>query len=768
MAKRQLEEAEVEKMLRQGVISPSSSPWASPTVLITKKDGKTRFCVDYRELNQVTVKDAYPLPRVEDCIDNLEGAQWFCTMDVQSGFWQVELDPKDKEKTSFCTRLGLYQFNVLPFGLTNAPATFERLMETVLRGLQWYECLLFFDDIVVFGLAFEITLARLEHVFQRLMDAGLKLKPKKCVLFQKEVEFLGHIVGADGVKTQPDKIECVRNWPTPKNRKEVRSFLGLAGYYRRFIKDFAGMARPLTALTSVEASFQWNTECDKSFMDLKEALTTAPVLGYPKPEGQMILDTDASGFAVGAVLSQIQDGREVVLAYLSKALSAAEQNYCITRKELFAVVTASKAWHPYLYGRSVMVRTDNTAVAWAKWLKRPVGQMARWLQVLGTYDLHEVHRPGHIHWNADALSRRPQTPCSQCSREEGPCNDYGPPNKDVAFCAALTRAQAKQDQTGPNQDLNVSESPNVLSTDQGWSSAEVREEQLRDPDISTVMRALASGQKRPEWQVIAAESESAKALWAQFNRLKFINGVLHRSWENDTGTATKWRLVVPRTQRNFVLSQAHDAPLGGHLGSDKTMSKIQDSFYWVNMRRDVRQYCQACDQCAARKPVLHHRRAPMKSFVVGSPMERVTTDIMGPLDRTVSGNKYILVVTDVFTKWTEAYTLRNIESKTVARKFVEEWVCRYGAPRVLHSDQGRQFESSLFKEMCKLLGIKKTHTTALRPQANGQVERFNRTLGALLAIYTQEDPSKWDRHLPFITPLIVQQSTTLQVRPQTL
>ena len=168
-------------------------------------------------------------------------------------------------------------------------------------------------------------------------------------------------------------------------------------------------------------------------MDLKEALTTAPVLGYPKPEGQMILDTDASGFAVGAVLSQIQDGREVVLAYLSKALSAAEQNYCITRKELFAVVTASKAWHPYLYGRSVTVRTDNTAVAWAKRLKRPVGQMARWLQVLDTYDLHEVHRPGRIHWNADALSRRPQTPCSQCSREEGPCNDYGPPNKDVAF-----------------------------------------------------------------------------------------------------------------------------------------------------------------------------------------------------------------------------------------------------------------------------------------------------------------------------------------------
>ena len=434
-----------------------------------------------------------------------------------------------------------------------------------------------------------------------------------------------------------------------------------------------------------------------------------------------------------------------------KALGNAEQNYCVTRKELFAVVAACRAWHQYIYGRPVVVRTDNSAVACAKRIKKPVNQMARWLQELGTYDFHEVHRPGRIHWNADALSRRPHAPCSQCHREDGPCSQYEGEDtgQSKLTCAVITRAQARAD----SAEVEL-ESPNnqVIPSgeDQGWSSAEIRGEQLCDPDITKVMRALDSGSSRPEWQDMAAESESAKTLWARFKRLTLIDGVLFRSWENDTGTESKWQLVVPKTRINYVLGQVHDAPLGGHLGGDKMLSKIQDFYYWVNMRRDIREYCRRCDQCTARKPVLHRRRAPMQKFVVGSPMERVTTDIMGPLDKTTSGNKYILVVTDVFTKWTEAYAISNIEARTVAKKIVEEWVCRYGAPRVLHSDQGRQYESSLFREMCKLLGIKKTHTTALRPQANGQVERFNRTLGALLAIYSQEAPNKWDKHLPFI------------------
>ena len=278
---RQIEQAEVSRMLEQGIISPSSSPWASPTVLVTKKDGKTRFCVDFRELNKRTKKDAYPLPRVEDCLDNLGGAKWFCTLDLQAGYWQVDLDPADKEKTAFCTRAGLYEFNVLPFGLSNAPATFERLMEMVLQGLQWWECLIYLEDIIVFGSTFEETLDRLVRVFDRLSGAGLKLKPKKCVLFRKEVVFLGHVISQEGVSTQAEKVEAVRSWPIPKSKKEVRSFLGLVGYYRRFIMGFANIARPLTNATRLHEKFAWTAECQLAFDQLKQSLMTPLFLVTP-------------------------------------------------------------------------------------------------------------------------------------------------------------------------------------------------------------------------------------------------------------------------------------------------------------------------------------------------------------------------------------------------------------------------------------------------------------------------------------------------------
>jgi transposase InsO family protein len=740
LTKRETERTEVARMLQQGIIRPSSGPWASPTVLIKKKDGKIRFCIDYRELNKVTVRDAYPLPNITDCFDNLEGAKFFCTMDLQSGYWQLDVHPDDKEKTAFATRTGLYEFNVLPFGLTNAPATFERVMETVLRGLHWTECLVYLDDIIVFGRTFDETMGRLTHVLERLTSAGLKLKPSKCDFFQEEVKFLGHVVTAEGIKTQPEKVEAIASWPTPKSEKEVKSFLGLAGYYRRFIKDFAKIARPMTALTSSQVPFVWTQETDKAFCTLKQALASPPVLGYPKESGQMIIDTDASGEAMGAVISQIQDDQEVVLAYMSKCFTPAERNYCVTRKELFAVVTACRMWHAYVLGRPVIIRTDNSAVAWSKQIKKPANQMARWLQELATYDLHEIHRPGRIHWNADSLSRRPhENPCNQCHRENGPCSPDDPSEcQNGEICAAVRVCAVK-----PGSSAEWVQSVH-------WCDQEIRKEQLEDPDIGPLLRKKDASQSRPKWKEIASESEAFKALWAQFDRLEVRNGLLVRRWETNNGDQSNYQLIVPRTRKLFVMSQMHDTPIGGHFGSAKTLYKIKTAYYWIGMRDDVRKYCHSCDECTARKPQVQKHKAPMKSYVIGVPMERVCIDIKGPMERTQRGNKYILVLSDSFTKWTEAYAMSNIEAKTVARKVVEEWVCRYGSPRIIHSDQGRQFESQLFKEMCVLLGIKKTRTTALRPQANGQVERFNRTLGSLLAIYCDDRPKTWDNHLPFV------------------
>ena len=405
-------------MEKAGIIERSTSPWASPVVLVKKKSGDWRFCLDYRLLNNTCYKDAYPLPRIDDCLDAVRGSSWFSTLDLASGYWQVSVHPDDREKTAFVTMQGLYQFKVMPFGLANAPATFERLMERVLAGLQWEICLVYLDDIMVFAQNFEEHMSRLSLVLDRVRQAGLKISPKKCDLFKKEVAFLGHIVGNEGISTDPKKIEAVSEWPRPKNATEVRSFLGLCSYYRKFVKGFADIAKSLHKLTGNDSEFHWTEDCEKAFTNLKERLTTAPILGFPLDETPFILDTDASGLAIGSVLSQLVEGQERVVAYYSRTLSDPERNYCVTQRELLAVVMSLKHFHHYLYGRPVVIRTDHGALKWLTNFKRPEGQLARWLEVVNTYNFTIQHRPGRQHNNADALSRRPCSGCHHCKRQE--------------------------------------------------------------------------------------------------------------------------------------------------------------------------------------------------------------------------------------------------------------------------------------------------------------------------------------------------------------
>lgn len=306
----------IRSMEEQGVIEPSQSPWASPIVLVRKKDGSTRFCVDNRKLNDVTQKDSYPLPRIDDTLDSLSGARWFSTLGLKSGYWQVALHPEDKEKTAFTAGNGLWHFNVMPFGLCNAPATFERLMDTVLRGLNWKICLVYLDDVIILGKSFEEHLANVREVFKKLNGAKLKLSPKKCNLFCSEVKYLGHVISAEDVSTDPEKTAAVHNWSVPKDQHQLRSFLGLCSYHRRFIGGFADIARPLHKLTEDGVSFQWTEICQRSFETLNERLTSAPILAYPQFDKPFIVDIDASNEGIGGVLSQEQDGQEKVIAYV--------------------------------------------------------------------------------------------------------------------------------------------------------------------------------------------------------------------------------------------------------------------------------------------------------------------------------------------------------------------------------------------------------------------------------------------------------------------
>jgi transposase InsO family protein/predicted aspartyl protease len=397
----------VRGMLDQGIIEPSRSPWASNIVLVRKKDQTLRCCIDYRQLNNVTRKDAYPLPRTDMCLDAMNGSSWFSTFDLRSSYHQVPMDPRDADKTAFICREGQFRFLTMPFGLCNAGATFQRLMDVVMSGLSFEVCLAYLDDVIVFAPTIQEQFVRLRLVLSRFQEAGLKLKPSKCCLLQTSVAFLGHVVSAGVVSVDPKKVEDISNWPTPTNLTEVRSFIGLCSYYRRFVKDFGAIAAPLNSLSGKNHAFVWDESCQKSFDALKQCLISAPTLAMPNDVDSFVLDTDASAWAIGAVLSQNQEGIEKPVAYASRKLSKQEMNYCVTKRELLAVVFFLKYFRHYLMGRRFQVRTDHAALQWLRRIPDPVGQQARWIGYMEEFDFTVVHRPGSRHGNADALSRKP-------------------------------------------------------------------------------------------------------------------------------------------------------------------------------------------------------------------------------------------------------------------------------------------------------------------------------------------------------------------------
>lgn len=398
---------EVEKMLQKGVVQPSESPWASPVVLVRKKDDSWRFCVDYRRLNKITKKDVYPLPRIDDTLDCLKGAQFFSSMDLYSGYWQINVDEADREKTAFITPEGLYEFKVMPFGLCNAPATFERMMDNLLRHLKWTMCLCYLDDVVVFSKTFDEHLQRLEVVLQCLQEADLILNPKKCLFGAKQIKILGHLVSGEGIRPDPDKVLAVSNFPVPKNIHDVRSFLGLCSYFRRFIENFCHRAQPLQELVKGDAKFKWTNTQALAFDDLKQALVSDPVLGLFNEDDPTELHTDASGYGIGAVLTQIQGGVGKVIAYASRILTKAERNYSTTERECLAVIWAVKKFRPYLFGKQFTVVTDHHSLCWLTGLKDPSGRLARWALQLQEYDISVVYKSGKKHKDADSLSRNP-------------------------------------------------------------------------------------------------------------------------------------------------------------------------------------------------------------------------------------------------------------------------------------------------------------------------------------------------------------------------
>ena len=770
LSQREIIDQQLDQMLENQIIEPSDSPWSAPICLVKESDGTYRFAIDFRGLNSVTVKDAYPLPNIRQIFDTLSGSKWYNTIDLASGYWQIKMDENSKKYTAFATATrGLFQFLVMPFGLSNAGATFERVMESVLGTLQWQKCICYLDDVIIFGSDFKTTLDNLRAVFSRLRDANLKLKPSKCKFFQKEVAFLGHMATERGTQCDPEKTEAVRNWPRPTNSKEVRSFLRLVNFYRAYIPNCAALAYPLNNLTKRKVKFQWDDKCEVAFNALKQRLVSPPILAYPTRTGKLILQTDASGFAIGAILSQEQDGKEVVLAYASKTLTKSQQNYCTTMRELYAVVYFLRHFKHYLMGRHFDILTDHSSLVWIKNFKDADGMLSRWLTVIDTYDFSIFHRKGSQMRHVDALSRIPPRKCRKvnCADCFATSSDWTPSpsltgqelssnpqtlqvqseggeNATVISVIETEREGLSSPSLNASDNKNRSFTPNWLETK---SKEELRSLQLKDHEIAVVLQCKESNEK-PSKEDRNNFSQNTKTYFHHWDLLEIREGVLFKKYIKHDQIF--YALVTPEILRKDIFKELHTNRTSGHFGRDKTVEMIKRRFYWPNITDSVNRWCMTCDMCAQCKPGPGGGRAPLKQIKVSRRFQVIALDIFGPLPITDNSNEYILVIADYFTKYTEAFALPNHTALTVADKLVTEIFCRYGCAEQIHSDQGREFESILFTEVCRLLGIKKNRTCPHRPNSDAVVERFNRTLKQMLTIFSAEDPKDWDDFLPYL------------------
>ena len=512
-------------------------------------------------------------------------------------------------------------------------------------------------------------------MLQQFRESGLRLKPSKCSFFRRQVQYLGHIISQNGVATA--RTQRVATWPTPSSKHDVQQFLGFAGYYRRFIKDFARIAQPLHRLTERTAVFTWTTECNNA---LRQRLCSTPILAYPDFTRQFILDTDASETGIGAVLTQVNDeGGECVIAYGSRLLTKPERRYRVTCHELLAVVSFTQQYRSYLTGQKFLLRTDHGSLTWLRNFKEPEGQLAQWLERLQELDFNIVHRRGQAHTNVDALSR---LPCPQCGRE----THIIPVVADVAATALQL----------PKSDLEKN----------------VCEMQLADPTLGPLLKSKEVGEK-PTIDKLGGVTRSSRRLLQIWDQLIICDGVLCRRFKMADGSNSTAQILVPKALHEEVLANLHEGALGGHLGVNKTLARMKKHFYWPGHYNDVCDWCLNCGICAQHKTPSPKAKAALKNIVVGYPMQLVAMDIVGPFPESPGGNTHVLVVADYFTRWMEAFPLPNQEASTVASKLVDEFFFRFSPPEQLPSDQGRNFKSEVIAEVCKLLGIAKSRTTPI-------------------------------------------------------
>lgn len=769
---------QVKELLKNNLIEPTISEYNSPIILVPKKslDGEPKFrlCIDYRAVNKNLIPDKFPLPRMDDILDNLGKAKYFSVIDLSSGFHQIPIHKDSRHVTAFSTENGAFQWKVLPFGLNIAPNSFSRMMNIAFSGLPISTCFLYIDDIIVIGRSVQDHFKNLTTVFNVCRKYNLKINPEKCRFLKPEVVYLGHLCTNHGLLPSNFKLSAVINYPKPHDKESTKRFVAFSNFYRRFIKNFSILAHPLNSLTRKNINFEWNNECEKSFNTMKNSLANPQILAYPDFAKKFIITCDASKIGCGAVLSQIHNNTERPISFASRSFTKGESNKAPIEQELIAVHWAIKHFRPYVYGSSFLVRSDHKPLVYLFSLKDPSSRLTRIRLDLEEYSFELVHIKGTENVVADALSRITIDELKHLATVK---------IDTLRINKMTTRSMTKQiqpnkktDSSSNNQDAH--HEPHFIEMNNKYITdgipilnCQILNDDLQGPFINISIHQGKSNIYKFNFKL--GNDQSLKKLLSTLEKittdlqihklimfednllLQWFDRLLFKDFCNKYlknlklyGQSIPLRITDPKKQKELIESYHTNSIYGGHCGSRRLYHKLRETFTWKNMSRQIAKYTRSCKTCQLNKPkpkVIEKLRitdTPHSSF------EKIILDTMGPLPTSTNGNRYILTIMCDLSKYLVCIPLANKSANSISKALVENIVLVYGSPKQILSDCGTEFLNQVIKELCVLLNIEQIHSAPYRHQTIGTVERNHRVINEYFRSYIV-NMENWEDYIKY-------------------